>query len=149
MNDTFDNGSDDVGPTPAAVLDSSSTDTDGVAYADARWSDPEHEAVDVTVAGQRWRGVRRASRWGPSLWRWMDDGGAVAEYTPPPVDRRGEILAALAAIDRAADRPLRGVEVARLSGAASPEDASRLTALESEARALRDELARLPSTPAG
>lgn len=107
------------------------------AFVDAQWGDAEHGAMDVTIAGVRWRGVRREHRWGPSLWRWMEGGGPVAAYAPPADSPDAAATVRLAAIDRLSIRPLRAV----LSGRGGTEDAARLAALEAEAIVLRAECA--------
>lgn len=59
-------------------------------------------------------------------------------------DRRGEIGARLAQIDQQSIRPARAVAIALATGKPVPSfDANRLTALETEAAALRAELATI------
>lgn len=53
--------------------------------------------------------------------------------------RRAEVVARLAALDTASARPLRAI----IAGTATPDDHSRLAAIETEAGALRAELADL------
>ena len=83
---------------------------------------------------------------------WYTDMGD--EYTfeadpaPDPVTpaaiRRAEIEAELTAIDAASARPLRAILTATTSGGtADPADVAKLTELEAQAKALREELATL------
>lgn len=62
---------------------------------------------------------------------WLEQGNTPAPYTPPPVDRKAEIIASLADIDRRRIRPL------------AEGDAAFLAALNAQAIALRAELAGL------
>ncbi|MHA6478898.1 phage tail protein [Stutzerimonas sp. KH-1] len=81
----------------------------------------------------------------------VDKGGRPCLQDPAPPSaaeltarRRAELLAKLSAVDAASARPLRAI----LVGSATDADRARLTDLDSQATALRAELASLESPPA-
>jgi len=105
-----------------------------------------------TNNGLFWLDDADVSRWRKPGWQQITEAEAEAirAANAPAPDRRGEIGARLAQIDQQSIRPARAVAAALATGRAAPApDAQRLVELESQAVALRAELAAQPqaSTP--